>query len=89
MRGITHWRDARPNWTPTNWERFLARVHAESQLDQLRELAKTADVDTLREVVNMLCDRLMKIEQQAATNKADIERAQGEIRRMSGAIRGR
>jgi hypothetical protein len=86
---IRHYRDAQLNWTPTNWEKFLERANEDAQLDQIRELAKTADIDTLRETVNLLCDRLSLIGQKTAQNKADIANAQREIRRMSGVIRGR
>jgi len=85
---IRHYRDAQINWTPTNWEKFLDRANEDAQLDQIRELAKTADVDTLRATVNLLCDRLSLIGQKTAETRAEIANAQREIRRMSERLRG-
>jgi hypothetical protein len=85
---IRHYRDAQINWTPTNWEKFLDRANEDAQLDQIRELAKTADVDTLRATVNLLCDRLSLIGQKATETRTEIAKAQREIRRMSERLRG-
>jgi hypothetical protein len=60
-----------------------------ANLAQIRELAKTADADTLRECVNILVDRLELIGVEAATTRTNIENMQREIRRMSGVLRGR
>jgi hypothetical protein len=60
-----------------------------ANIAQIRELAKTADAETLRECVNILCDRLELIDSTAAATKTTIENMQREIRRMSGALRGR
>ena len=42
----------------TTWDSFCKRAHEDANLDQTRELAKTADAETLREVVNQLCNDL-------------------------------
>lgn len=62
---------------------------ADANIASIRELSKTADTETLREVVNILCDRLQAIDDIERERTAEIKNIQGEIRRMSGAIRGR
>lgn len=51
-----HNRIARETWTPPvtmTWERFLTLAHGDAQVAQARELAKTADAEDLRAVAKM------------------------------------
>lgn len=67
----------------------------EANIASIRELAKTADAETLREVVNLLCDRIEtavhlneKVQRGLAKQKTSIEEAQREIRRLAEVRRG-
>jgi len=68
---------------------------ADANIASIRELAKTADAETLREIVNLLCDRIEtaqrlneKVQRGLAAQKTHIEEAQREIRRLSEVRRG-
>lgn len=52
------YRRAQEAWTPTNWDAFLKRAHADANAEQLEELLKTATVDDLRDMVRDLNRRL-------------------------------
>jgi hypothetical protein len=61
---------------------------AETTIADIRRLAETADAEGLRRCVNILCDRLELLDRNAAAQKANIAKAQQEIRRMSEVLRG-
>lgn len=85
------YRRAQEMWTrtpmpqPITWEQFKAEAkkdaHDSAQLDQIRELAKTADVETLREVVTHLCERLERAEMAARLNGDTVRSLWREGRR--------
>lgn len=82
---------AQQMWTPTpmpqpiTWEQFKADAkkdaHNTAQLDQIRELAKMADAETLREVVAHLCERLERAEMAARLNGDTVRSLWREGRR--------
>jgi hypothetical protein len=73
---LTNHKTARAMWAPPlqpiTWEQFKAKAnkdaHAEANLEQIRECAKTADAETLREIVGHLVDRVAGAEFAAKTN---------------------
>jgi hypothetical protein len=84
-------RTAQEMWTPTpmpqpiTWEQFKAAArkdaHNTAQLDQIREIAKTADAETLREVIDLLCERVERAEMAARLNGDTVRSLWREGRR--------
>jgi ribosomal protein L29 len=74
------YRRARESWTPTNWEAFLKRAHADANEEEFERLLAEMEPDDLRHVVRELRKELAGARFAAEVN-ADTVRSMTQARR--------